>query len=92
MATELLLDLRQKWQHEFDDKKTRKGKLWHKISQHLEQGGFYVGEDGGERCRQKFANLIKSYMGYIKHQKKTGAQKNDDIPDFFDKIHSIIAK
>lgn len=91
-ATALLLAERQKLSSLFDDKKTRKSKLWNDIAQKLIEKGFFLGDKGGEKCRQKFANLQKAYLQYIKHQNTTGSERNDDIPLFMDEIHSILGR
>ncbi|CAG9769773.1 unnamed protein product [Ceutorhynchus assimilis] len=89
-ATSLLLSTRQKMSKLFDDKKTRKAKLWNDVAKTLEDNNYKLGEKGGERCRQKFANLQKSYLAYIKHQTTTGTEKTDEVPPFFEEIHSIL--
>lgn len=87
-ATLLLLKLRQQYRKEFDDQKCCKARLWQKIANILSEN-FSVGVNGSERCRQKFANLIKTYLSYKNKQKKTG-EGEIDPPQFFEEIHSII--
>lgn len=89
-ATALMLKLREERSSLFDDKKTRKVKLWNDIAKDLKEKDFHLGEKGGERCRQKFANLQKAYLAYIKHQTTTGTERNDDFPPFFEELHSIL--
>lgn len=88
-ATSVLLALRQKYWKQFDDKKTNKRKLWNLISQELIKKNFNVGENGGEKCRQKFCNLTKIYYAYMKNQKTTGEAGKDE-PQFFQQMHSIL--
>ena len=91
-ATALMLKLRQEKAALFDDKKTRKSKLWNDIALEMEKHGYGLGDNGGERCRQKFANMQKIYLAYVKHQTTTGSEKNEDIPLFFDELHSILGE
>ena len=65
-----LLKLREKFSAQCDDKKTNKMKLWHKIAETLKANGHNVGEGEAERCRQKFSNLTKPYLKYIKPELK----------------------
>lgn len=90
-ATSRLLKLRQEMASSFDDKKTIKAKLWQKISI-IMQEKFNIGENGSEKCRQKFCNLQRTYLAYIKHQKTTGSGRNDDLPPFFAELHSILSE
>ena len=76
----------------FKAKKTTKGKLWQQIADTLHQKGFIVGQNGAERCRQKFSNLTKAYLNYVKHQKTTGAGDSMEVPPFFDELHSLLSK
>lgn len=90
-ATSLLLALRQKMADQFDDKKNTKAKLWQKIAGTLKENNFSLGDKAADRCRQKFANLTKSYLSYVKQQQTTGEGKIDP-PPFFDEMHSILGK
>lgn len=65
--------------------------LWTSIAEILESNNFKLGCNGGERCRQKFANLTKAYQKYIKNQKTTGAAFMEQ-PPFFDEIHLILGE
>ncbi|CAH1959595.1 unnamed protein product [Acanthoscelides obtectus] len=89
-ATHLMLSLREEKSTYFDDKRTRKLKLWNDIAKEFEENNFHLGNKGGERCHQKFANLQKTYLSYMKHQTTTGSERIDDIPPFFDELHSIL--
>ncbi|CAH1990253.1 unnamed protein product [Acanthoscelides obtectus] len=89
-ATHLMLSLREEKSTYFDDKRTRKLKLWNDVAKELEENNFHLGNKGGERCRQKFADLQKTYLYYMKHQTTTGSEIIDDIPPFFDELHSIL--
>ncbi|CAH1993846.1 unnamed protein product [Acanthoscelides obtectus] len=89
-ATHLMLSLREEKSTYFDDKRTRKLKLWNDIAKELEENNFHLGNKGGKRCRQKFANLQKTYLSYMKHQTTTGSERIDDIPPFCDELHSIL--
>lgn len=90
-ATAQLLKLRNELSSQFDDKKTVKAKLWQRIAKELIKN-FNLGDNGAEKCRQKFSNLQRCYLNYVKHQKTTGSEKSDDIPPFFDELHSILGK
>lgn len=90
-ATAQLLKLRNELSSQFNDKKTVKAKLWLRIAQELKKN-FNLGDNGAEKCRQKFSNLQRCYLNYVKHQKTTGSEKNDDIPPFFEELHSILGK
>lgn len=91
-AAALLLSLRQQHAKKFDDRKTVKSKLWNDIAKTLSENGYTIGENAGERCRQKFANLSKPYLTYIKHQKETGTDGSENVPPFFDELHSILGE
>lgn len=45
--------------------------------------------EDAERCRQKFANLQRGYVNYIKNMKTTGAGKRDP-PPYFNEIDIIL--
>lgn len=62
--------------------------MWQKIANEI-NSKFNLGENGAERCRQKFANLTKVYMTYIKNQKTTGSG-HVDAPAFFEEMHDIL--
>ncbi|CAH1969803.1 unnamed protein product [Acanthoscelides obtectus] len=81
-ATHLMLSLREEKSTYFDDKRARKLKLWNDLAKELEENNFHLGNKGGERCRQKFADLQKTYLYYMKHQTTTGSERIDDIPPF----------
>ncbi|KAL1489776.1 hypothetical protein ABEB36_013710 [Hypothenemus hampei] len=42
-----------------------------------------------EKCRQKFANLQRSYMNFVQNMKKTGSGKRDH-PPFFNELQEIL--
>lgn len=88
-ATKALLALRGKLNKPFTDKKTKKNKLWADIANQLQTQGFVFGSHPAERCRQKFANLQKTYLSYVRHQNTTGAE-NVEEPPFFLELHSIL--
>jgi hypothetical protein len=90
-ATAMLLTLRGKYSSKFEDKKTIKSQIWNKIAQELAEAGFNcgIGKEGGERCRQKFANLQKQYLNHLKHVQRTGEEKRDP-PPFFSEMHGIL--
>lgn len=75
----------------FDDRKSSKAGLWQKIAVEMKIMGFDVGDgkEGGERCRQKFANLQRSYVNFKKHMKTTGEEKCNP-PPFFDEMDKIL--
>ncbi|KAL1505147.1 hypothetical protein ABEB36_004770 [Hypothenemus hampei] len=87
----MLLSLRKKYQDKFNDKKTLKTSLWQKIACELNSNGFNVptGREGAEKCRQKFANLQRSYVSFIENMKRTGSGKRDP-PPFFNEINEIL--
>ncbi|KAL1513329.1 hypothetical protein ABEB36_002751 [Hypothenemus hampei] len=90
-ATLCFLSLRKKYQDKFNDKKTLKTSLWQKIACELNSNGFNVptGREGAEKCRQKFANLQRSYVSFIENMKRTGSGKRDP-PPFFNEINEIL--
>lgn len=88
-ATTKLLQLRQEMATQFDDRRTVKSKLWNRIACILQEE-FNLGDNGVEKCRQKFANLQRMYLAYVKHQRSTGSGRNDNMPPFFDQLHSIL--
>lgn len=90
-ATKSMLTLRENLKHLFDDKKTKKLKLWKDLAKELELQGYNLGGNGGERCRQKFANLQKAYLSYISNQVTTGSEVKD-VPPFFEEMHGILGK
>lgn len=47
------------------------------------------GRNGAEKCRQKFANLQRSYLNYRKHIKTTGTEKRD-FPPYFEEMDAIL--
>lgn len=71
-ATLLFLKLRSKYASKFNDRKTIKSSLWQRIAVEMSEAGFYIGDgkESGEKCRQKFANLQRTYMNHITHVKK----------------------
>lgn len=90
-ATERLLDLRLEYSKYFNDKKTTKQSLWQTIAERLSSEGFNFNvskTQAGEKCRQKFANLQKTYMNYISHCKQTGNERKEP-PQYYSKLHSI---
>lgn len=89
-ATSLLLALRQKMADQFvDKKKTLKANCGRKLHvPTLKENNLKLGDNAADRCRQKFANLTKLYLQYIKQKKSTGAGTIDS-PQFFDEMHSI---
>ena len=91
-ATEIFLELRQKYAHEFDDKKHVKTQLWGKIAREMYALGFDVGtgRDAVEKLRQKFSNLQKQYMKHVSHMKRTGEEKKEP-PPFFSEMHGIMS-
>lgn len=91
LATESFLSIREKYNKEFGDKKTNKSKLWNKIAGSLKEMGFNLGDNGGEKCRQKFQNLSRLYIKHRKHMKTTGTAQKDP-PMYFDQMHSILGK
>ncbi|CAH1101791.1 unnamed protein product [Psylliodes chrysocephalus] len=85
-AVEILLVERLRLAHKFDDKKTVKIQLWKEIAQELEKHKFNV---TGEQCRQKFSNIQKSYINYVRQINSTGSGKIDP-PENYDLIHAIL--
>ncbi|XP_044760900.1 uncharacterized protein LOC123318355 [Coccinella septempunctata] len=90
-ATHLMLRLREQKKEQFNNKKNNKRQLWAGIAEELTRNQFMLGANGGERCRQKFANLTKSYLKYLRNQKTTGAAFMEH-PPFFEEVHSILGE
>jgi hypothetical protein len=91
-ATSYFLKLREQYSKLFDDKKTNKTSIWIKISEELQQAGFYLCEnkrEAAEKCRQKFANMQRQYLAYVNKVKTTGEGKHEP-PAFFDEMHGIL--
>lgn len=88
-GTLAFLSIRNKYSSLFEDKKTVKNSLWQRIADEMTDMGYNLGAGGAEKCRQKFANLQKTYMGHVKHMKTTGEKKRDP-PLYFDEKHSIL--
>ncbi|KAL1493853.1 hypothetical protein ABEB36_009539 [Hypothenemus hampei] len=90
-GTQLFLSLRKEHNEKFNDKKTLKTTLWQKIALELNNKGYDIpkGREGGEKCRQKFANLQRSYMNFVQNMKKTGSGKRDP-PPFFNELQEIL--
>ncbi|KAF5294106.1 hypothetical protein FQR65_LT10931 [Abscondita terminalis] len=90
-ATLLFLKLRTDFNNKFNDRKTVKQSLWQKIASELRIHGFDIpeGREGAEKCRQKFANLQRTYLNYIKHIKTTGEEKKDP-PPYFNEVDAIL--
>ncbi|XP_044760423.1 uncharacterized protein LOC123317876 [Coccinella septempunctata] len=85
----MFLSLREKYSSQFDDKKTNKSQIWRKIWKEMEEAGYNLGDNGVERCRQKFANLQKQYLAHLNHMKKTGSEQREQ-PLYFDKMHNLL--
>lgn len=91
-ATEYFLQLRssEKYKALFGDKKFGKYKLWSEIAEEMNNAGFYVGEgrEAAERCRQKFSNLEKGFLNYMKLVKSGNRNKNP--PQFYDLLYNLV--
>lgn len=95
-ATLLMLKLRgredyKKW---FSDKKHNKTMLWTQIGEYLIENGYMISgnkSDVAEKCRQKFANLQRTYMQFVDNMKKTGTE-NIPKPPFFEEMDEILGK
>ncbi|CAG9773389.1 unnamed protein product [Ceutorhynchus assimilis] len=90
-TTTVLLDIRvsEKFKKLFNDKKNSKSQLWNKIAQEMVIMGFDLGDKMGEKCRQKFANLQKSYIAFKNNGRQTGAGAIDK-PWYYDLIDGIL--
>ncbi|XP_031335469.1 uncharacterized protein LOC116176167 [Photinus pyralis] len=91
-ATEYMLELRNsaKFQTLFADKKTVKMSIWGKIAELLGSAGFPLNpKEGGKKCYQKFQNLTKMYINFIKHVKTTGGEAREP-PPHYDLLHNIL--
>ncbi|XP_023312351.1 uncharacterized protein LOC111692536 [Anoplophora glabripennis] len=90
-ATLVLLDLRKQFDKDFMDKKNGKNVIWHKIADHMNSMGYYVGKgtDGREKVRQKFANLQTSYLKFIQKRKLTG-EGAVDTPPYYTEMNEIL--
>lgn len=92
LATSILLQLRKKYENEFNDKKTAKNILWSKIAKEMNNMGYYVGaekNEGREKVRQKFANLQTSYQKYQEKRRRTG-EGAVDKPPFYIELDEIL--
>lgn len=90
-ATLEFLRMRKEFNTKFNDRKTVKNCLWEKIALEMRNNGYEMpgGREGAERCRQKFANLQRSYMNYIKQMKTTGSERRDP-PPYFEEMNEIL--
>jgi hypothetical protein len=57
----------------------------------MEESGFILGNNGAEKCRQKYANLQNRYFLHLKHLKTTGEERKEE-PPYFSLMHSIIGE
>lgn len=76
----------EKFIKKFNDRKTVKWTLWKEIAQELNKKGFNV---DAVKCRQKFLNLTKAYVAFVRHCNKTGNNKVN-TPPFYDLLHNIL--
>ncbi|CAH1107941.1 unnamed protein product [Psylliodes chrysocephalus] len=94
-ATRELIKLRgsHKFKRRLDDKSHNKLQIWIEIAQEMCKAGFEVGskKEGGVRCRQKWANLQRTYYKYKSNQRSTGAEYLDP-PPFFAEIDNILGQ
>lgn len=92
-ATEYFLQLRgeEKYKPLFADKKFGKFKLWMEIAKEMNNAGYYVGDgrEGAERCRQKFSNLEKSFLKYIRHVRSETRNKREP-PPFYEYMVNLV--
>lgn len=90
-STLAFLALRKQLDGQFNDRKTSKSALWHKIADRMNEMGYYVGDgiQGREKCRLKFTNLQSSAMKAIDRRRNTGEGKVAD-PPYFNEIMEII--
>ncbi|CAG9814616.1 unnamed protein product [Phaedon cochleariae] len=58
-------------------------KLWKEISEELCKKGYLA---DAEKCRQKFANLSKKYVEFVRHGKQTGKEKNQEPASYCTKF------
>lgn len=85
-ATQLLIELRGKYNANFADKKTNKMYLWKKIAEQLRNYGYNV---NGKKCQQKFANLQKNYLKFKDNVQTTGAGKKEP-PPYYEEMHGVL--
>ncbi|KAK9728857.1 hypothetical protein QE152_g16991 [Popillia japonica] len=83
-AAELLLELRQQKETKFNDKKTSKIQLWQQIAGVLNNQGYNIepSKEGGEKCRQKFQNLSRNYIKFVRFVNTTGNEKKQPRQKF----------
>ncbi|KAJ3648859.1 hypothetical protein Zmor_020630 [Zophobas morio] len=80
-ATSKLLELRLRLKDNFNDKKTHKETLWQQIVKEMRETGFNV---DAKKCKQKFANLQKTYIKCKDHRRKTGTERINNPPFYFE--------
>lgn len=80
-ATSKLLELRLRLKDNFNDKKTHKETLWQQIVKEMREAGFNV---DAKKCKQKFANLQKTYIKCKDHRRKTGTERINNPPFYFE--------
>lgn len=87
-ATQCLMELRsaEKYIRRFNDRKSVKLALWKEISQEMKKQGYNV---DAEKCRQKYSNLSKKYIAFVRHCTKTGNDKTAP-PPFYDLLHKVL--
>ncbi|XP_031329470.1 uncharacterized protein LOC116160417 [Photinus pyralis] len=90
IITFLTLRSSDKYDRLFNDKKTVKLKVWQMLAEAMNQEGFHVGngKEAAERCRQKYHNLMKSYLQLTKNS-KTGTEGGKPLPPYFDLMHKL---
>ncbi|KAK9739875.1 hypothetical protein QE152_g8696 [Popillia japonica] len=48
-----------------------------------------LGKEGGERCRQKYHNLMKQYLQIMKNSQRTGAEGSKPLPKYFSLLEKL---
>lgn len=67
--------------------------MWSLIAEKLKEAGYILGNEreAAEKCRQKFANLMKSYTNFISKAKHTDEARAPK-PAFYEELHEIIRR
>lgn len=81
----------EKYRKLFSDKKHSKQSLWTAIALEMNEAGFSIptGKDGAEKCRQKFANLQRTYMNFVRKVDTTGEYRVER-PPYYEEMDNIL--
>ncbi|XP_048829068.1 uncharacterized protein LOC125706416 [Brienomyrus brachyistius] len=74
------------------ENKTRTKKIFEIIASRMEEQGFTIGDGpkrAGERCFQKWRNLLRAYKEYVSHPMRPDTAKRRP-PPCFEQLHSLV--